>query len=66
MPKPGQPVYSINSERTSWIIIAKSKDDLNRMDEKIKASNTNRLIEPQSEISSNDVCLKIIFILKLY
>lgn len=34
------PVFSTNSERTSWIIIANSRDELNQIDKKIKSDHS--------------------------
>ena len=40
--KYGEPICSINSERTSWIIIAKSKQDIERVEEKIKLAKSTK------------------------
>lgn len=46
--KPGQPVYSVSSERTSWIIIAKSKEDMNRVDKSIESE---RMLNEDAKVS---------------
>lgn len=53
VPVPGKPICSMNSTGTSWIIIAKSKEDLNNAEANLKL-NAHRSCDTQ-ELCSNSL-----------